>query len=97
MGALKYIIDFVKTCNLKILYLVFGNDVSLRLLNFKFSNALFPHFYDVIDSHYYQIYILMMSIEAPWFCIMIGGVLELFSCLNVKITTFQLEKITFVV
>jgi hypothetical protein len=38
-----------------------------------------------------------MSIEAPWFCIMIGGVLELFSCLNVKITTFQLEKTTFVV
>jgi hypothetical protein len=39
----------------------------------------------------------MMSIEAPWFCIMIGGVLELFSCLNVKITTFELEKTTFVV
>jgi hypothetical protein len=38
-----------------------------------------------------------MSIEAPWFCIMIGGILELFSCLNVKITTFELEKITFVV
>jgi hypothetical protein len=38
-----------------------------------------------------------MSIEAPSFCIMIGGVFELFSCLNVKITTFELEKITFVV
>jgi hypothetical protein len=38
-----------------------------------------------------------MSIEAPSFCIMIGGVFELFSCLNVKITTFELEKTTFVV
>ncbi len=36
----------------------------------------------------------MMSIEAPWFYIMIG-VLELFSCLNVKITTFGLKKTTF--
>ncbi len=44
------------------------------------------------------LFILMMSIEAPWFCIMIGGVLELiFSCLDVKITTFELKKITFVV
>jgi len=42
-------------------------------------------------------FILMMSIEASWFCIMIGGVLELFSCLDVKITTFDLEKTTFVV
>jgi hypothetical protein len=39
----------------------------------------------------------MMLIEAPSFCIMIGGVLELFSCSNVKITTFELEKTTFVV
>jgi hypothetical protein len=39
----------------------------------------------------------MMTIEAPWFCIMIRGVIELFSCLNVKITTFELEKTTFVV
>jgi hypothetical protein len=39
-----------------------------------------------------------MSIEAPWFCNMIGGVIELiFSCLDVKITTFELKKITFVV
>jgi hypothetical protein len=38
-----------------------------------------------------------MSIEDPWFCIMIGGVLELFSCLNLKITTFEPEKTTFVV
>jgi len=37
----------------------------------------------------------MMSIEAPWFYIMIR-VLELFSCLNVKITIFELEKTTFV-
>jgi hypothetical protein len=37
-----------------------------------------------------------MSIQAPWFCIMIG-VFELFLCLSVKITTFELEKITFVV
>jgi hypothetical protein len=28
---------------------------------------------------------------------MIGGVLEFFSCLNVRITTFELEKTTFVV
>jgi hypothetical protein len=39
----------------------------------------------------------MMSIEAPWFCIMIEIVLDLFSCLNVKITTFELENTTFVV
>jgi hypothetical protein len=32
-GSLK-IYHFLKTCNLKILYLVFGNDVSLRLLIF---------------------------------------------------------------
>ncbi len=30
MVALKYIIDFVKTCNLEMLYLVFGNEVNLR-------------------------------------------------------------------
>jgi hypothetical protein len=60
------------------LYLVFGNEISLRHLIFKFSNALFSHFCDAIDSHSYEIYILMMSIEAPWFCIMIGGVFDLF-------------------
>ncbi len=38
----------------------------------------------------------MMSIEVPWFYITIG-ILELFSCLNVKIITFELEKTTFVV
>jgi hypothetical protein len=38
-----------------------------------------------------------MSIEAPWFSIMIGGVLELFSCLHVKIATFEVEKITIVI
>jgi ABC-type multidrug transport system permease subunit len=97
MEALKYIIDFVKTCNLKMLYLVFGNEVNLRHLNFLISDALFTHFYDAIAFHSYEIYILMMLIEVPWFCIMIGGVLELFSCLNVKIITFELEKITFVV
>ncbi len=37
-----------------------------------------------------------MSIEAPWFCIMIG-VLELFPCSNEKIIIFELENITFVV
>jgi len=42
------------------------------------------------------LFILMMSIEAPWFCIMIG-VLELFLCLDVKIIIFKLKKITFVV
>jgi hypothetical protein len=30
MEALKYTIDFVQTCNLEMLYLVFGNEVSLR-------------------------------------------------------------------
>jgi len=35
MGALKYTIGFVKTCNLEnLLYLVFGNEISLRHLNF---------------------------------------------------------------
>jgi len=48
MEALKYSVDFVKTCNLKILYLVFGNEVSLRHLIFKFSITLFIYFYDAI-------------------------------------------------
>ncbi len=39
----------------------------------------------------------MMSIEASWFCIIIGGFLELFLCLYVKIITFELKKTTFVV
>jgi hypothetical protein len=34
MGALKYTINFVKTCNLKMLDLVFGNEVSLKHLDF---------------------------------------------------------------
>ncbi len=34
MGALKYTIGFVKTCNLELLYLVFGNEMSLKHLNF---------------------------------------------------------------
>jgi len=38
-----------------------------------------------------------MSIEAPWFCIMIEGIIDLFSCLNVKIPTFELKKTPFVV
>jgi len=97
MEALKYTIDFVKKCNLEMLYLVFGNEVSLRHLIFLFSNTLFIHFYDAIIFHSYEIYILMVSIEAPWFCIMIGRILELFSCLDVKITTFEFEKTTFVV
>jgi hypothetical protein len=79
------------------LYLVFGNEVNSRHLNFLFSNTLFTHFHGAIAFHSYEIYIFMMSIEGPWFCIMIGGVLELFSCLDVKITTFELKKITFVV
>jgi hypothetical protein len=33
--------------------------------------------------------------EAPWFYIMIKGVFDLFSCLYVKITTFQLDNTTF--
>jgi hypothetical protein len=97
MGALKYTICFVKGSNLEMLYLVFGNEVNLRHLNFKFSNTLFTHFYNVIAFHSYEIYILMMSIEVPSFCIVIGRILELFSCLNVKIITFELEKTTFVV
>ncbi len=65
MVALKYTIYFVRTCNLEMLYLVFGNEISLRHLTFLFSNALFTHFYDVIAFHFYEFYILMMSIEAP--------------------------------
>jgi hypothetical protein len=34
MVALNYTIDLVKTCNLKMLYLVFGNEVSLKHSNF---------------------------------------------------------------
>jgi hypothetical protein len=97
MATLKYTIGFVKTCNLEMLYLVFGNEISLRHLNFHFFNTSFTHFYDAMFFHSYEIYILMMLIKALWFCIMIGGVLELFSSLNVKITTFELEKTTFVV
>jgi hypothetical protein len=67
MEALKYTIDFVKTCNLEMSYLVFGNEVNLRHLNFLFSNTLFTHFYNAIAFHSYEIYILMMSIEASWF------------------------------
>jgi hypothetical protein len=37
MRALKYTIGFVKTCNLKMLYLVFGNEISLRHLIFNFQ------------------------------------------------------------
>jgi hypothetical protein len=65
MVALKYTIDFVKFCNLEMLYLVTENEVSLRHFLFYFSNALFTHFYDAIVFHSYKIYILMMSIEAP--------------------------------
>jgi len=46
MEALKYSIDFVKTCNLKLLYLVFGNEVNLAQLNMLLSNTLLKHFYD---------------------------------------------------
>jgi hypothetical protein len=34
MEALKYTINIVKTCNLEMLYWVFGNEVSLRHLIF---------------------------------------------------------------
>jgi hypothetical protein len=34
MGAFKYTIRFVKTCNLEMLYLVLANEVSLRHFNF---------------------------------------------------------------
>jgi hypothetical protein len=40
METLKYTIDFVKKCNSKILYLVFGNQVSLTHLQMLFSNRL---------------------------------------------------------
>jgi hypothetical protein len=69
MEGLNYTIDFVKTCNLKMSYLVFGIEVNLRHLNFLFSKALFIHFYNAIDFHSYEIYILMMSIEASWFAL----------------------------
>jgi hypothetical protein len=44
MEVLKYTINFVKKCNLKMLYLVFGNEVSFKHLKYLFSNALFTHF-----------------------------------------------------
>jgi hypothetical protein len=96
MGALKYTIDFLKTCNLEMLYLVFGNEISLKHLILKFSNGLFTHFYDAIAFHFYEIYIFMMSIEASWFCIIIG-VLELFLCLYVKITTFMFTFVVYLI
>jgi hypothetical protein len=65
MVALKYTIDFVKTCKLEMLHLVFGNEVSLRDLKFWFSNTLFTNFYDAIAFHSYELYILMMSGEVP--------------------------------
>ncbi len=34
MQALKYTIDFVKTCDFKMLYLTFGNETSSRHLIF---------------------------------------------------------------
>jgi hypothetical protein len=34
MGALKYTIGFVKTCNLEMLYLDFGDEMRLRNLVF---------------------------------------------------------------
>jgi hypothetical protein len=51
MEALKYTIDFVKTCTLKLLYLVFGNEINLTHLNMLLSNTLFRHFYDAIASN----------------------------------------------
>ena len=37
MEALKYTINFVKTCNLKMLYLFFGNEVRLDISIFNFQ------------------------------------------------------------
>ncbi len=37
MKALKYTIIFVKTCNLKMIYLVFGNELNLKNFNFNFQ------------------------------------------------------------
>jgi hypothetical protein len=45
-GSLKYSINFVKTCDLELLYLVFGNEVNLTHSNMLLSNTLFRHFYD---------------------------------------------------
>jgi hypothetical protein len=90
MWALKYTITFVKTCNLKMLYLFFGNEVRLDISIFNFQ----LHYLHTFMMQLF--FILMMSTEASWFCIMIG-VLELFLCLNMKITTFKLENTTIVV
>jgi hypothetical protein len=46
--------------------LVFGNEVNLRHFLKNISKALFTHFYDAIDFHFYENFILMMSIEASW-------------------------------
>jgi len=69
MEALKYTINFVKTCNLKMLYLVFGNEVSLRHLNFLFSNTLCTHFYDVIDFHSYEVTFLWCQLRFHGFAL----------------------------
>ncbi len=61
MEALKYTIDFVKACNLEMSYLVFGNEVNLKHLNFLFSKALFTHFYNAIDFHSYEITFLCVN------------------------------------
>jgi hypothetical protein len=53
MIALKYIIDFVKIFHLKLLYLIFENEIDFIILNFKISKVLFTHFCNVIAFHFH--------------------------------------------
>jgi hypothetical protein len=90
MEALEYTIDFVKTCNLKMLYLVFGTKVCITHLNLLFSNALFTHFYDAIVIHSYDVNwssVFLHYDRSSWTTFM----------LRCEITTFKLKKTTFVV
>ncbi len=90
MEALEYTIDFVKTCNLKMLYLVFGTKVCITHLNLLFSNALFTHFYDAIVFHSYDVNwssVFLHYDRSSWTTFM----------LRCEITTFKLKKTTFVV
>jgi len=41
MKTLKYTIIFVKTCNLKMIYLVFGNELNLKHLNLNFQCIIY--------------------------------------------------------
>jgi hypothetical protein len=48
-ATFKYIIDFVKMCNLQMSCFIFGNEICLNnTFTHLYSNILFIHFYDTI-------------------------------------------------